>query len=76
MMKKLDKEGVFRELREKRFFKSKPQKRREKQAMEIRRQRKEQRKRDETFEKLESRAIIDSKKRAREYKQKQKDKLK
>jgi len=72
LMKKLDKDGLFKELKDKRYYKSKSLRRREKHEYAIKRIKKEDKKREEQKDKDESRILIESKKRAREYKQKQK----
>ncbi len=71
LKRKLDAEGVFREMRDHRFYRSKSQKRIEKHKYAVARRRKEQAKREKDFERDERNAIIDSKKRAKQYKQQQ-----
>jgi len=72
LMKKLDKDGLFKQVKDKRFHKSKSLKRREKHEYAVKRIKKKDIKREELAVRKEARVLIDSKKRAKEYKQRQK----
>lgn len=68
LMKKLNKDGFFQELKNKKFYRSKGQKDREKHKLAVIKAKKEQTKRQEILLKEEKRVIIDAKKRSRERK--------
>lgn len=72
LMRKLKEDGFFRELKEKQFFKSKSEKAREKHKYAVIRHAKDQAKRKILQEKQEKFALVASKRRAKEYKSKQK----
>lgn len=69
LKRKLEKDGFYKELQDKRFYIPKGEKRRKAKAAAILRHKKEQRKRAEMYEAQELNALIDSKKRARKFKQ-------
>jgi len=68
MMKKLDTDGFFKELKTKKHYLSKSNKKREKRKYAMKRHKKLQIKRDEIFEKQEKQILIASKRRAKAYK--------
>lgn len=55
LMKKLNKEGFYQEFKEKQYFKSKSQKKREQLAKSVSKEKKRQKKQEEKLVKLENR---------------------
>jgi len=77
LMKKLNKEGLFKELKNRRYYQTKSKKRKEKQKEARKYHRREEARRKKQRENEEKWLIIESKKRARELKRiKQKTQIK
>jgi len=74
LKKKLERDGFFNELKERQFYIPKGEKRRRALNSAVYRHKKEQVKRELEFEAAEVNALIDSKKRARKFKQERKAK--
>jgi len=68
LMKRLNKDGFFKELKEKQYYMSKGERKREKHKLAVVKAKKEQAKRQEYMLKEEQRIIIDAKKRSKELK--------
>ena len=71
LMKKLNNERLFKELHERQYFKSRAKKAREKHKLAINRYKKDLKAKQEQFLREEDRILIDSKRRAKEYKRQQ-----
>ena len=70
LMKQLNKDGFFKELKSKKFHMTKGEKKREKHKLAVINARKDQAKRKENLLKEEKRIIIEAKKKSRDLKNK------